>query len=58
MSQLKARAPKNVTVIISIVLVLLGHFGTSIDPVIAKNGDWMVVAGYVLLLLGVYIKGL
>lgn len=58
MSQLKAHTPKNVTILISAILVLIGQFGGSIDPFIAQNGDWIVIAGYVLLLLGVYLKGL
>ncbi|MCB0652038.1 MAG: hypothetical protein KDC85_12240 [Saprospiraceae bacterium] len=58
MSKLRAQAPKNSTVIISIVLVLLGLFGTSISPAIAGNSEWFLLAGFVFLLLGVFIKGL
>ncbi len=58
MSQIKPQAPKNVTVLISIILVLLGFFGAQIAPAVADNGDWFLLAGFVLLLLGVYIKGL
>ena len=58
MSQLKPQAPKNVTILISAILVLLGLFGAVISPAIADNGDWLLLIGYVLLLLGVYVKGL
>ena len=58
MSKLKPQAPKNTTVILSVVLVLLGLFGAVISPAIADNGDWFLLAGFVFLLLGVYIKGL
>ncbi|WP_160112065.1 MULTISPECIES: hypothetical protein [Aquimarina] len=58
MSNLSAHTPKKITVIISIVLVLLGLLGSHIHPVLAANSNWLVLAGYVLLLLGVYLKGL
>ena len=58
MSSIKPQAPKNITVLISVILVLLGHFGGEIAPEIARNGDWFALAGFVLLLLGVYVKGL
>lgn len=58
MSQLKPHAPKNRTVLISIILVLLGLFGATLSPTIADNGDWLLLAGYVLLLVGVYVKGM
>lgn len=58
MTKLLPQAPKNSTVIISAVLVLLGLFGATISPAIAANGDWLLLAGYVFLLLGVYVKGL
>ena len=58
MSQLKPHAPKNFTIGISAALVLLGLFGGEISPYFAANGSYLLVGGYVLLLLGVYIKGL
>jgi hypothetical protein len=58
MSKLLPQAPKNSTVIISVVLVLLGLLGASFSPAIADNGDWFLLAGFILLLAGVYIKGL
>jgi hypothetical protein len=58
MNQLIPQAPKNRTVLISVILVLLGLFGAVLSPTIADNGDWFLLAGFVLLLLGVYVKGL
>ena len=58
MSQLNAQAPKNRTVLISVILVFLGLFGAILSPTIADNGDWFLLAGFVLLLAGVYVKGL
>jgi hypothetical protein len=58
MSQLKPQAPKQSTVLISVILILLGFFGSLISPDLADNGDWFLLAGYILLLLGVYVKGL
>ncbi len=58
MNQLTPQAPKSSTVLISIILVLLGFFGALISPSIADNGDWFLLAGFVFLLLGVYVKGL
>ncbi|MCB0704606.1 MAG: hypothetical protein KDC34_04825 [Saprospiraceae bacterium] len=58
MSKLLPQAPKNTTVIISVALVLLGLFGAVLSPTIADNGDWFMLAGFVFLLLGVYVKGL
>ena len=58
MSTLKPHAPKDITVLISVIIVLLGLFGAFISPVIASNGDWFLLAGFVLLLAGVYLKGL
>lgn len=58
MSQLKTQAPKSITVLVSVILVLLGFFGALISPAIADNGDWFLLIGFVVLLLGVYVKGL
>lgn len=58
MSQPKPQAPKQSTVLISAGLVLLGLFGAAVSPTIADNGDWLLLAGWALLMLGVYVKGL
>ena len=58
MSDLKPRAPKMSTVIISTLLVLVGHFGHSLAPFVAENGNFIALGGFVLLLLGIFLKGL
>lgn len=58
MAQLAPQAPKNSTVLISVILVLFGLLGAFVSPAIADNGDWFLLAGFVFLLLGVYVKGL
>ncbi len=58
MSSVRTQAPKTITVILSVILVILGHFGGEIAPEIAQYGTWLALAGFVLLLLGVYVKGL
>lgn len=58
MSSLLPQAPKQTTVIISVVLVAIGLLGALVSPAIADNGDWFLLAGFVLLLVGVYVKGL
>jgi len=58
MSKLSPQAPKQVTVIISVALVLLGLLGALVSPAIADNGDWFLLAGFIVLLLGVYLRGM
>ncbi len=58
MSQLRPQSPKMTTVIISGILIILGMVGALISPALADNGDWFLLAGYVLLLAGVFVKGL
>lgn len=58
MSLPKPQAPKTTTVLISSGLVLLGLLGAAIIPAIADNGDFILLAGFIFLLLGVYVKGL
>ncbi|WP_158447835.1 hypothetical protein [Aquimarina longa] len=58
MSNLSAQTPKKTTVIISLVLILLGLFGSHIHPILIENSTWLLLGGYVFLLLGVYLKGL
>jgi len=58
MSLPKPQAPKTTTVLISSGLVLLGLLGAFIIPAIADNGDFILLAGFIFLLLGVYVKGL
>jgi hypothetical protein len=58
MSQPTPQAPKQSTVLISVILIFLGFFGSLISPALADNGDWFLLGGYIILLLGVYVKGL
>ncbi len=58
MSNFNPSTPKTSTVIISLVVVLLGLFGAMISPTLADNGDWFLLAGYIILLVGVYVRGL
>ena len=58
MDKLKTQAPKSITVLISLVLIALGLFGAMVSPQIADNGDWFLLLGYLLLLAGVFVKGL
>jgi len=37
---------------------LLGLLGAAVSPFIADNGDWFLLAGFIFLLVGVFVKGL
>ncbi len=58
MGILTPQSPKTNTVIVSFLLVLAGYFGASYIPAIAEHKDWLLIGGYLILLLGVYIRGL
>jgi hypothetical protein len=52
-------APKHIVFIISLVLVALAVMGTLVAiPFVSTNAFWIAVLGYVLLALGVALKGL
>ncbi len=52
-------APKKVTFLISLILAALGVVAGFISiPFVSANNYWFVVAGYVLLMLGCFLKGL
>lgn len=57
---MKLNAPKNITWWIAVVLGVLGILGTLITlPIITGTlAFWFVAAGFVLLALGTYLKGL
>ncbi|WP_235297456.1 hypothetical protein [Portibacter marinus] len=57
MSSLKTQAPKMITVVISLVLVLIALLGATVSPAIADNGDWLLLIGYIILVVGVFVKG-
>lgn len=58
MSNLKPSVPKTQTVIISLIFVIVGLLGATLSPVIADNGDWFLLIGYIILIAGVYIKNI
>jgi hypothetical protein len=56
---MKLQKPKNITFIIALILVVLGvigYFGKL--PVIGTYAFWLVLIGFVLLMLGNLIDGL
>ena len=56
---MKLRAPKVVTFWIAVILALLGLLGQLVTiPVISGFAFWLVVVGFVLLMLGVLLDGL
>jgi hypothetical protein len=56
---MKPRAPKVITFWISVILAVLGFLGHSgVIASFAAYDFWLVLAGFVLLALGVLLKGL
>lgn len=56
---MKLNAPKQITWLISIVLVVAGVLAEFIDlSVVTEYNFWIVTAGAVLLALATYLKGL
>jgi len=52
-------APKQIIFIVSLVLVAAAVMGTLVAiPFVSANAFWIAVVGYVLLALGVALKGL
>ncbi len=50
--------PKNITFWISVILAALGVIATFVTiPVLSGFAFWLVVIGFVLLVLGLLIKG-
>lgn len=58
MGILTPSSPKTNTVIISLLLVFGAYFGASYVSFISENRDFVFLGGYLILLLGVYIRGL
>lgn len=52
------QSPKTNTVIISLLLVFGAYFGASYVSFISENRDFVFIGGYLILLLGVYVRGL
>ncbi len=56
---MKLSAPKNGTFILALILGVLGIVANFVKiPVVSDYNYWFVVAGYALLLLGSFFKGL
>ena len=56
---MKLSAPKQTTWLIAVVLGLLGILATFVSiPVVTGYAFWFVVAGFALLALGAFLKGL
>lgn len=52
------RAPKLVTILITLVLMGVGALGTFANVLPEKVGVWSFVAATVLMLLGVFLRGI
>jgi len=56
---MKTQAPKAVTFWVAVLIVLIGLFGTFVEiPVVSAYAIWVVVLGFIVLALGVTVKGL
>ena len=53
-------APKQITWLIAVILGVLGLIGALVHtiPVLSAYAFWLVFAGFVLLALGSFVKGL
>lgn len=54
---MKLTPPKKITFWISVILAVLGVIGKFV-PFLAPFSFWLLLAGFVLLVLGLLIKGL
>ena len=55
----KASAPRQTTLIIAVILAFLGVLSSLISiPVLSPLAFWLVVAGFVVLLLGNLVDGM
>ena len=56
---MRLNAPKQVTWLVSVVLVVVGVVAEFVDlAVVTENNFWIVTIGAVLLALATYLKGL
>ncbi len=57
---MKIQAPKMLTFIIAVILVVLGLIGkfAPTTAFIGPNAFWFVFVGFVLVALGLFVKGL
>ena len=55
---MKLSAPKQIVWIISLILGVLGIIGKFVAiAVVSANAFWLVTVGFVLLILGTFLKG-
>jgi hypothetical protein len=52
------RAPRWLTMIVALVLVVIGVLGTFVDALPEDVGVWSLVAATVVMILGVFVPGL
>lgn len=56
---MKLHAPKNVTFWISVILAAVGVLGHFVNLGVLSGWSWLLIlAGFILLMLGVLVKGL
>lgn len=55
---MKFNPPKKVTFYISVVLALLGLLGVFGVPVLSGFAFWLLLAGYVVLAVSLFVKGM
>jgi hypothetical protein len=56
---MKLSSPKNVTWWVAVVVGVLGILGNFVAiPVVSASAFWFVAAGFVILALATYLKGL
>lgn len=52
------RAPRWMTIIVAVVLIVVGVLGTFVDVLPEKVGVWSYVAASVVMILGILLPGL
>jgi hypothetical protein len=52
------RAPRWITILVSLLLILVGVLGTFLDILPERVGVWSLVAATVLMILGVFLRRL
>lgn len=55
---MKLRSPKNITFWIAVILALLGLFGQLGVGILAGYAFWLVLVGFILLVLGILLDGI
>ena len=52
------RAPRWITILVSLLLVVIGVLGTFLDILPERVGVWSLVAATILMILGVFLRRL